>query len=728
MNNSNRGFEEVSTFLKDGINQILQRVDEGVSYDRYMNLYTGASLTNTIGAGSHKGAHILGGQLYSKLWEQVKDHNTKLLKNISAYDGKLLLKKYEEEWKKYVLASSILRQVFSYVNRHWVKREHDEGRLVKDIYSLMISEWNDSVFTGINEKLIIAANSEIENWRNNEIVETTPIKTLTDSCIVLGSVNTKSDYSEIYTYKKYFEEPVEPILIAEESRIEKILHNSSFTPVMQAAEKVLIQDHLQNYEAEFVSFLENYVVDDLYLIFRLLSRIPNGLVGSQSLFQEFVNSTGLSAIEKIPLDKDDNVDPTLYVEKLIEVHDVYSHLTKVSFLNNPGFTMALDRAFKEFVNKNSVCKGSTSKPSEILNRHCDSLLKKGAKIADESQLETRLNQSITILRYIEDRDAFQDLYRRSLSRRLVNEQSVSFDAEKSMIAKLKELCGFDFTNKLTRMFNDIEINQELNSSYRELDSSQSNIDFSSKILNTAAWPLSAPKHNFNLPHDLSKIVDSYTGFYTKRHQGRKLNWLWQYSKADLKLTLKQKPSGAPITYIFTVSTFQYAILSLFNTAEDGIVSYASVSQTTGLPSNVIDAAFSIFTKSKLILIVDSTGSPIEDKKVTPESFFKLNTGFKSKKLKMNLNMPLKADQKKEAIEASKAIREDRRIVIQAAIVRIMKTKKSLKHSLLVNETISQLISRFKPSVPDIKRAIDALIDMEYIERASGTTDTYNYLA
>ena len=55
-----------------------------------------------------------------------------------------------------------------------------------------------------------------------------------------------------------------------------------------------------------------------------------------------------------------------------------------------------------------------------------------------------------------------------------------------------------------------------------------------------------------------------------------------------------------------------------------------------------------------------------------------------------------------------------RLQIDAAVVRIMKTRKQLSHKLLVGELMVQL--KFPVRNTDLKKRIESLIDREYLER------------
>lgn len=45
-----------------------------------------------------------------------------------------LLRYYAREWDRYTTGANYVNRLFTYLNRHWVKREKDEGR--KGVYQV----------------------------------------------------------------------------------------------------------------------------------------------------------------------------------------------------------------------------------------------------------------------------------------------------------------------------------------------------------------------------------------------------------------------------------------------------------------------------------------------------------------------------------------------------------------------------------------------------------------
>ncbi|CAF4390258.1 unnamed protein product, partial [Adineta steineri] len=101
--------------------------------------------------------------------------------------------------------------------------------------------------------------------------------------------------------------------------------------------------------------------------------------------------------------------------------------------------------------------------------------------------------------------------------------------------------------------------------------------------------------------------------------------------------------------------------------------------------------------------------------------------FVSDKTRLNLNLPFKPNEQKDQSHLVKAAVDERQMVTQAALVRIMKKERTLKHSLLIQEVIQQLISSFKPDISSIKKYIEILIEKEYFRRDSKDKDTLHYL-
>jgi cullin-4 len=93
---------------------------------------------------------------------------------------------------------------------------------------------------------------------------------------------------------------------------------------------------------------------------------------------------------------------------------------------------------------------------------------------------------------------------------------------------------------------------------------------------------------------------------------------------------------------------------------------------------------------------------------------------------VKINQVQLKETKEENKETHMRVAEDRNFEAQAAIVRIMKSRKTIGHSELVAEVIKATMSRGVLAVPDIKRNIDRLIEKDYMEREEG--GGYAYVA
>ena len=175
----------------------------------------------------------------------------------------------------------------------------------------------------------------------------------------------------------------------------------------------------------------------------------------------------------------------------------------------------------------------SSKSPELLAKYISVLLQKSSKNPEEAELEDTLNQCMIVFKYIEDKDVFQKFYSKMLAKRLVQHMSASDDAEASMISKLKQACGFEYTSKLQRMFQDIGVSKDLNENFKKhLAEEPLDIDFSIQVLSSGSWPFQQ-SCVFSLPTELERCVRRFTAFYSGQHSGRKLNWLYHMSKGEL---------------------------------------------------------------------------------------------------------------------------------------------------------------------------------------------------
>lgn len=593
---------------------------------------------------------------------------------------------YIKEWGRYTVAAKYIHHLFRYLNRHWVKREIDEGKKnIYDVYTLHLVQWRKELFEKVNGKVMDAVLKLVEKQRNGETIEHSQIKQVVDSFVSLGLDEADPSKSTLDVYRYHFERPflnatkdfylaeskqfvaensvveymkkAETRLAEEEERVRMYLHQDIAIPLKKTCNQALIADHSALLREEFQVLLDNDREEDMARMYNLLSRIPDGLDPLRARFETHVRKAGLAAVQKVQSSEGDKLEPKVYVDALLDIHTQYQGLVERAFKSEPEFTRSLDNACREFVNRNEVCKSGSSKSPELLAKYADMLLKKSSTSIEESELEHTLDQIMTVFKYIEDKDVFQKFYSRMLARRLVNSNSSSDDAETSMISKLKEACGFEYTNRLQRMFQDMQISADLNKDFRaHLEGVESTkvVDSTFAILGTSFWPLTAPSTDFSPPPEIAAEIERFVRFYKHKHDGRKLTWMWNLCKGEVRASYC-KASKTP--YTFQVSIYQMAILLLFNEKDN--YSYEDMLSATQLSKEVLDQSLAVILKAKVLIMSGAAGE-----KPGPGKTFKLNYDFKSKKVRINLNIGGTKEAKQEEVETNKTIEEDRKLVLQ----------------------------------------------------------------
>ena len=641
------------------------------------------------------GAQFVGLELYKRLENFLKNYLSNLLLSSDNKVDDDLLRYYNKSWDEYKFSSKVLNGICQYLNRHWVKRECEEsikGRY--EVYQLALVIWRDNFFKKLNNQVTNAVLKLIEKERNGETINTILISGVIDCYVQLGINENEpsTSWSNFSVYKEYFSvkfieetkkyyateshefllqnsvteymRKCETRLTEENKRVKTYLNEVTKPELDACVEKQLIENHLELFYTEFQNLLNDNKNDDLGRMYQLVNRVPNGLEELKKLLEKHIADQGRSAIERCG--DSTLIDPKIYVSTILDVHKKYAQLTQTSFSNDPGFVAALDKACRQFINKNKVTDDAknTNKSPELLVKYCDLLLKKSSKNPEESELEELLNSIMVVFKYIDDKDVFQRYYSRYLAKRLVNNASASEYAEESMISKLKQACGFEYTNKLQRMFQDITpYSKIINEKFRQWTKDKNKnlgLDFSIQILGTVSWPFTN-QHEFSLPQELEKSVQTFTEFYQQQHSGRKLTWLYNYSKGELMThCFKNK-------YTLQASTLQMALLLQFNQSEELTIKQLMESvQINQQDHNILYQVVQILLKSKLLVYDESTLN--KDKKendgLDEQTVLKIYKDYKFKKFRVNINVPLKNEVKIEQNRMEKEIDDTRNSAVQ----------------------------------------------------------------
>ena len=149
------------------------------------------------------------------------------------------------------------------------------------------------------------------------------------------------------------------------------------------------------------------------------------------------------------------------MHRIINLREKILTIYSKGFEKNSDIDMTIKNAFENFINQ-------SDKTARSLVYYLDDLFKKDFKQMSEPEINERQDKVIQIFRYLQNKDIFEEHYKTSLAKRLLDQRGIVDDAEKCFVLKLKEECGFQYTQKLEVMFKDIKMSEETMNEFRSL--------------------------------------------------------------------------------------------------------------------------------------------------------------------------------------------------------------------------------------------------------------------
>ncbi|CAH8253462.1 unnamed protein product [Arabidopsis lyrata] len=701
--------------LERAIHQIYNQDASGLSFEElYRNAY------NMV-------LHKFGEKLYTGFIATMTSHLKEKSKLIEAAQGGSFLEELNKKWNEHNKALEMIRDILMYMDRTYI-----ESTKKTHVHPMGLNLWRDNVvhFTKIHTRLLNTLLDLVQKERTGEVIDRGLMRNVIKMFMDLGESVYQEDFEKPFLdassefYKVESQEFIESCdcgdylkkaekrLTEEIERVAHYLDAKSEEKITSVVEKEMIANHMQRLvhmeNSGLVNMLLNDKYDDLGRMYNLFRRVTNGLVTVRDVMTSHLREMG----KQLVTDPEKSKDPVEFVQRLLDERDKYDKIISTAFGNDKTFQNALNSSFEYFINLNA-------RSPEFISLFVDDKLRKGLKGIADVDVEVILDKVMMLFRYLQEKDVFEKYYKQHLAKRLLSGKTVSDEAERSLIVKLKTECGYQFTSKLEGMFTDMKTSEDtmrgFYGSHPELSEGPTLIV---QVLTTGSWP-TQPAVPCNLPAEVSVLCEKFRSYYLGTHTGRRLSWQTNMGTADIKAIF-----GKGQKHELNVSTFQMCVLMLFNNSDR--LSYKEIEQATEIPAADLKRCLQSLAcvKGKNVIKKEPMSKDIGE-----EDSFVVNDKFTSKFYKVKIGTVVaQKETEPEKQETRQRVEEDRKPQIEAAIVRIMKSRKILDHNNIIAEVTKQLQPRFLANPTEIKKRIESLIERDFLERDSTDRKLYRYLA
>ena len=172
-----------------------------------------------------------------------------------------------------------------------------------------------------------------------------------------------------------------------------------------------------------------------------------------------------------------------YVEEIYKIKKKCSNFLLTSMENNTKIDHIIKANFEKIINEEK---------SDSFNINFGKLLHEEIKLCQKIKNNERLadfkDKFQCIFKFINNKDLFEENYRKFLMKRLLRNSSMMKENEFIFYEIMKEENGFNYVKKIEKMINDIFYSQNINFDFRKKYLIKSEPNFYIKILSQDSWP------------------------------------------------------------------------------------------------------------------------------------------------------------------------------------------------------------------------------------------------
>jgi hypothetical protein len=511
----------------------------------------------------------------------------------------------------------------------------------------------------------------------------------------------------------------------------ELLTTEQWSVLEQAINRITVTENMLpvvcDPKAGLVTLLSRRQYDDVRLMYRLYA--PHGPPGKNvfaELFRSITIRDGLYIVAAYRTQGPEAQSTSReqdreFIASLVALVDHGNYVIDAFLGGNADVMRAFRQGLSEVVN--AELEGAMQM-ADLLAHYCDALCRRQIPdVSDPATEAKRVRSVVELFSQLNDKDVFHEVHRACFARRLL-QTTPHDDVERLLLEELQRVMGHGFTFRLEAMMHDRQREADNNAAFLQSPHARGlPAELSVQVLTANHWP-SYRYDPLRPPPALAVCLSAFESHYYGAHKQRTLAWVHSLGTGQLMIGF---PRG---TKDVTGTVYQCCALMAIAAAPKAQMSAAELSQALNVEERVLlPQLLALLLKEpvNVLAVVDADGRPHpHGGKLDRDAALGLRADFSGRLRKFRLAPPVGTGAK--AVQKSGEIEGMRKLQIDATVVRLMKSRRTMLYEELVEQATQLLARLFIPQAKQVKARVEDLVNRGYLKRDENDAKRFEYVA